>query len=178
MGLSSLILSLGECSMEDAGKLKVLDTLKNLAIPYDIYEHEAVFTIDEMDRIGLDADAEICKNLFLRNAKGDEHYLVILKGEKRADLASIARQVGSTKLSFASEERLYKFLGLLKGAVTPMGVISDVKHEVTVIVDNDIKDLPRIGVHPNVNTSSIVLSYDDLMKYIENAGNRIIYAEI
>ncbi|PBG31211.1 hypothetical protein BGU85_26930, partial [Clostridioides difficile] len=42
----------------------------------------------------------------LRDAKGKEHFLVVLGKDKKADLKDIRQQIDSKPLSFASEERL------------------------------------------------------------------------
>lgn len=109
-------------------KEKVLKKLDELNIHYKLIDHPAVYTIDTMDELHLNKNGHIVKNLFLKNSNGKKHYLVVLKGDKKADLKSIKSQINSTALSFASEERLEKHLGLSKGAVTPLGIINDDEH--------------------------------------------------
>src|SRR5574344_1570780 len=106
-------------------KENILSKLDELNIPYEIINHPPVYTIEEMEDFNLNKKGHIVKNLFLKNSNGKKHYLVVLKGDKKADLKSIRSQINSTALSFASEERLEKHLGLLKGAVTPLGIIND-----------------------------------------------------
>jgi len=159
-------------------KEKALEKLSELNIAYELFEHQAVFTIEEMLGIGIESDAEICKNLFVRNQKGNMHYLIVQKGEKRADLSSIGEKVGVGRLSFASEDRLKKYLKLEKGEVTPLSVINDENHEVIVIVDNDLFGIERVGVHPNTNTATVVISFEDLIKYVNDAGNEVIKIDI
>ena len=93
------------------GREEAIKKLESLGIQYGITEHEPVYTIEEMDNLGITKDGNVVKNLFLRDAKGKNHYLVVIDKDKRADLATIASELGSTKLSFASEERLKKYLG-------------------------------------------------------------------
>lgn len=114
----------------------------------------------------------------MKNSNGKKHYLVVLKGDKKADLKSIKSQINSTALSFASEERLEKYLGLSKGAVTPLGIINDDEHLVNIVLDEDLKKEEIIGVHPNVNTSTVFISYNDLIKFINSFGNEIFYVNI
>ena len=109
----------------------------------------------------------------MKNSNGKKHYLVVLKGDKKADLKSIRSQIESSALSFASEERLQKYLGLLKGSVTPLGIINDEDHCVNIIIDNDLKNESIIGVHPNVNTSTVFISYNDMIKFINDFGNEV-----
>lgn len=157
---------------------KVYEKLDAMGIKYEIINHPAVYTIEEMDNLGITMKAEVCKNLFVRDAKGKKHYLVVLSKDKRADLASIAAQIGSTKLSFASDERLDKYLGLKKGAVSPLGIMNDAAHEVEVVFDKDLVDKENLGVHPNDNTATVVLSYEDLNRVVSENGNKITFVNI
>jgi len=159
-------------------KEKVLKKLDELNIHYKLIDHPAVYTIDTMDELHLNKNGHIVKNLFLKNSNGKKHYLVVLKGDKKADLKSIKSQINSTALSFASEERLEKHLGLSKGAVTPLGIINDDEHLVNIVLDEDLKKEEIIGVHPNVNTSTVFISYNDLIKFINSFGNEIFYVNI
>lgn len=159
-------------------KERVLKKLDELNIKYELIDHLPVYTIEEMKNLNLEEKGHIVKNLFLKNSNGKKHYLVILKSDKKANLKSIKSQIESSTLSFASEERLEKYLGLLKGAVTPLGIINDNNHCVSVIIDEDLKNQSIIGVHPNVNTSTVFISYDDMIKFINTFGNEILYVNI
>ncbi len=159
-------------------KENILSKLDELNIPYEIINHPPVYTIEEMEDFNLNKKGHIVKNLFLKNSNGKKHYLVVLKGDKKADLKSIRSQINSTALSFASEERLEKHLGLLKGAVTPLGIINDYDHSVNVVLDEDLKNEKIIGVHPNVNTATVFITFDDLLKFINTFGNEIFYVHI
>ncbi len=159
-------------------KQKVYDRLNNMGIKYEIINHPAVFTIDEMDNLGITIKAVICKNLFVRDAKGKKHYLIVLSKDKKANLAGLAEQIGSTKLSFASDERLWKYLGLTKGAVSPLGIINDVNQDVIVVIDKELIGIENLGVHPNDNTATVVLKYEDLKQIITENGNNIVFVNI
>ena len=158
---------------------EVLNKLKELNIEYKEIEHPPVFTIDEMNALGnIFEDAKICKNLFVRDQKGKKHFLIVMPEEKRAPLGDISAKIRSTKLSFASEERLMKYLKLIPGAVTPLAVINDEQSEVEVIIDEDLKKEKLLGVHPCVNTSTIILTPMDLEKYIKQLNNKVRYINI
>ena len=159
-------------------KQKVYDKLTDMGIKYDIIEHPPVYTIEEMEKLDITDKAEVCKNLFVRDAKGKKHFLIVLSKDKKADLARLAAQISSTKLSFASDERLDKYLGLKKGAVSPLGIINDTGKAVEVVFDKELIGKTNLGVHPNDNTATVVLSYDDLKKVITDNGNRIIYVNV
>ena len=152
---------------------KVFARLEELGVSYEVTEHPAVFTIGEMDALGLTAKGEVCKNLFLRDAKGRRHFLVVVPGEARADLRALAAQLESSKLSFASAERLEKYLGLKQGEVTPLGVLNDADAAVEVVFDRGLERFPCLGVHPNDNTATVWLSLADILRVVEGNGTEI-----
>ena len=157
----------------------VLDALDDFGIAYEVIEHPAVHTIEEMDALGIFEVGEVCKNLFLRNANGKTHYVVSMCKSKHPDIqGSIKPQLGSSRLSFGFPERLQKHLGLLPGSVTPFGVINNTAHDVKVVFDRDLLTLDRpVGFHPNVNTAFVWLKFSDLLKFIEAQGNEVIFID-
>lgn len=156
---------------------RVLDVLEELNIPYTRIEHIPVFTIEEFEKIG-NMPKSVCKNLFVRNQKGDRHYLIILENSKRADLGKVAEQIGSGKLSFASEKRLEKYLGLKPGSVSPFGLINDSQKEVRVVIDRDLESIGEVSFHPNINTATLTISYRDFEKYLAWCKNKVVYVQI
>ena len=157
---------------------KVLQKLEDMGIPYEIEDHPAVYTIDEMESLGIGARGDIVKNLFLRDAKGKRHFLVLLLQDKQADLKSIRAQLGTSALSFASEDRLLRCMNLTKGAVSPLGVLNDVEQAVEVVFDKDLADRERLGVHPNDNTATVWISFTKLKELIERNGNAVNFIEV
>ena len=154
-------------------KEQVYEKLKELKIPFEITDHAAVYTIDEMAALMSQKDIKnVAKNLFLRDAAGKRHFLVVLREDKKADLNAIRAQIGSSHLSFASHERLMQYLGLTKGAVTPLGILNDENHEVEILFDADLVNRPRLGFHPCENTATVWLSFASLRKIIEKQGNK------
>ena len=159
---------------------EVLEKLKELQIEYDIVEHIPVYTIEEMENLGPEyfKGAHICKNLFLRDAKGKRHFLVIIGQDKKADIKSIEAQIGCTRLSFASPERLDKYLKLQKGSVTPFGLINDVEKQVEVVIDRDLMNKNKLGFHPNINTATVLISFKDLEKFLKEQKNKVTYIKV
>lgn len=93
----------------------------------------------------------------------------------------ISRRAGATRnerLSFASEDRLKRFLGLEKGAVTPLGILNDEARAVEVLFDRDLAGLPSLGVHPNRNTATVFLAFSDLESLIRSHGNSVSFVAI
>jgi Ala-tRNA(Pro) deacylase len=152
--------------------------LGELAIPFERYEHPPVATVEEASRYWRGIDSSHCKNLFLRNQKGNRHYLVVLLHDKRADLKAVADQIGDGKLSFASPERLLAHLGLTPGSVSPFGLMNDASHAVRVVLDRDLKQTSRVSFHPNINTRTYVVSTADFMRFLEASGNVVQYVTV
>ena len=156
----------------------VYDILNQMEIKYEVTEHPAVFTIEEMDKLGIGNYGEVVKNLFIRDDKKKNFYIVALCKDKRADLKEIRTKLDSRPLTFASEESLYEYLKLQKGEVTPFGIINDIECKVQVIFDSDIFDFDKIGVHPNDNTATVWINPNDLKRVVENNGNKTREIEI
>lgn len=156
----------------------VCTLLDQLNIPYKLIRHEAVFTVEEADKLDSLHEGYGCKNLFLKTRNKSNYYIVMMSNDKRADLKNIKNQINSSSLTFASEEELYDKLNLTKGSVTPFGVINNLTHDVILLIDKDITSKERIGIHPNVNTATIWISFNDLIKVINHFGNKIQIIDI
>lgn len=157
---------------------KVFELLNSLGIEYQVMNHRAVFTVDDMDDLKITQYGDVCKNLFLRDVKGERHFLVVLNKDKKADLKSIQKQLDCTRLSFASEERLHKYLYIQKGEVSPLAIVNDSDRCIEVVIDNDLAGKNRLGFHPNDNTATVWISFKALIKVIEVNGNTIHYINI
>jgi len=156
----------------------VLDRLASLGIAYERFEHPPVPTVEEAAQHWAGIDAAHCKNLFLRNQKGNRHYLVVMAYTKRADLRAVANQIGDGKLSFASPERLMTHLGVTPGSVSPAGLINDREHHVRVFLDRELKNAARISFHPNVNTATLTVALADFQRLLADCGNAIGYLDV
>ena len=155
------------------GKQEIYDLLASKGIPYEVLEHQAVYTMEDMDKAGITAKGGVCKNLFLRDAKGKNHFLVTIPEERRVDLKVLAEKLDSTKLSFASAERLSSYLGVAQGCVSPFGVLNDESRSVTVVFDQSLQSSQAVGIHPNDNTASVWLDFKSLRRVIEEHGNPV-----
>jgi len=153
---------------------KVYDTMDTLEIKYKRYEHPPVYTVEEASKYWQDIEGVHSKNLFLRNNKGNRHYLVVLEQSKSVDLKDLSGKLAAGKLSFASERRLNEHLGLETGAVSPFGLINDQNKAVTLVIDKDLQKKGSVNFHPNVNTATVNLSYQDFEKFIKHCGNEVI----
>ncbi|PWU28588.1 hypothetical protein DK254_22480 [Pseudomonas sp. RW407] len=145
--------------------------LDKLEIAFERVEHPAFGTIAEFHAAGIEFPGQNVKCLFLRNRKGSRHYLLILDELKSADLAALASQLGETRLSFASEERLMAMLGLTPGSVTPFALADDREQRITVLLDDGIRQDDLVGFHPLVNSQTLCIRYADLLRYLAHTGH-------
>jgi Ala-tRNA(Pro) deacylase len=155
----------------------VYEVLDGLGIEYEKIEHEPVFTVEEADKVEGLIDGAQCKNLFLRDQKGKKHFLVIAEAHERVDLSGLGKKLGE-KLSFASPERLKKYLGLEPGSVSVFGVINDEKKEVKVFISNTLLKYEKISFHPNVNSATLVISREDFKKFLSESGNEFEFIDL
>jgi Ala-tRNA(Pro) deacylase len=157
---------------------QVAAALDALGIAHDTYEHPPVFTAEDAAAHWGQIPGTPVKNLFLRNKKGDRHYLVILDIGKQADLKQLARVVQDGRLSFGSPERLMTHLGLTPGSVSPFGLLNDAAGVVRVILDEDLRSAERLIFHPNVNTASVTVSFADLQHFLASRRNTVRFVKL
>ena len=155
-------------------KQEVYEYLNRRGIRYEITEHRAVYNMEEASGLILPHPEAEAKNLFVRDDKKQNYYLITVKGNKRVDLKEFRRKQHTRPLSFASAEDLASLLGLIPGAVTPLGLLNDEGRRVQFFPDEAFREAPGlIGVHPNDNTATIWLAFHDLVRVIEEHGNPI-----
>ena len=158
-------------------KAETYEFLNKSGVNYEITEHKAVFNMEELGEVKLPHPEFDAKNLFVRDDKKQNYYLITVKGDKRVNLKEFRKKYGLRNLSFASAEELMKIMGLTPGSVTPLGLLNDEEHIVKFYLDSEFNGT-LIGVHPNDNTATVWLKSEDLIKIIKEHGNEISLAEI
>jgi Ala-tRNA(Pro) deacylase len=151
---------------------RVFALLDNLGIQYEIIEHSAMFSAADNELHKLDINATIFKNLFLRNKDKSRYYLYSLPLTKRADLAVLAVHIGETRFSFGNETELWERLHIRPGSVSPFNVIDAPGTDVEILIDREIFNCERFGIHPNDNTATVILAPSDLMKILDGTACR------
>lgn len=164
--------------MKATKKQDIYNILKEMNIDYSVTEHKPVYTIEEMNDLGMENIDHVIKNLFIRDDKKKNYYLVLVQKDKTVNLNKLKETINSRRLSFASEEDLEKYLGLKKGAVSPLGIVNDENKFVKVIIDRDIRNLEFIGVHPMENTATVWINVEDLQKLIKSNGNFVNFVSM
>lgn len=147
--------------------------LASLGIAYVRLDHDATATVDDCFEVEQRLNIRICKNLFLNNAKKTRFYLLMMPGEKRYRAGEVSAQVQSTRLSFAGAQDMERLLGITPGSVSVLGLMNDINHEVSLLIDRDLLAEEYVGCHPCVNTASVRLAMDDLLnKFLPFTGHK------
>lgn len=158
-------------------KTETYQYLTDRGISYEVTEHGAVYNMEELAAVDLpypDCDA---KNLFVRDDKKRNYYLITVKGEKRVNLKEFRKAHGLRNLSFASPDDLMAIMGLIPGAVTPLGLLNDEEKKVVFYLDQELED-SLIGVHPNDNTATVWMQSKDLIMLLKEHGTEVNVVEI
>lgn len=173
---------------------KTLGFLEEHGLEYELHTHPPLPTIEIALDYWKDLDATHCKNLFFRNHKGNRHYLVVFECHKELAIHDLEHSLHQGKLSFASQERMERCLGLLPGSVSPLGLMNDMNlegrddvnpkelypdgHRVKLFLDKDLKDAHRISFHPCDNTASVILSNADFYRFLDIWGGEYEWLDV
>jgi len=160
-------------------KQEIYSFLKQKNIWYEVIEHDAVFDMEELSKTNIPHIECVAKNLFIRDDKKRNYYLISVKGDKHIDLKNFRKSNNARPLSFASEKDLNSILGLIAGAVTPLGLLNDNNLKVQFFIDKSFFNEPNlIGIHPNDNTATILLKTNDLVSIIKEHKNIVNIVDI
>ena len=147
-------------------------------VSYERHDHQAVFTVEESKILSPELNGASTKNLFLRDKKGIRHFLVTVLEDKKIDLKALSYVLDSSRLSFASPERLKKHLGIDPGSVSLLALVKDSENNVEVFIDKEIWEDEAILCHPLVNTSTLVVPHKDMKSFLEKTGHGVRLIEV
>src|SRR5574344_875604 len=160
-------------------KREIYEFLKEKNIWYEITNHKAVYNMQELRDIELPYKESDGKNIFVRDDKKRNYYLITIKGDKKINLKEFKEKYNTRRLSFASETDLMSIMNLIPGAVTPFGLLNDKELKVQFFIDKEfMNDSHIIGVHPNENTATVWLKSEDLVDIIKEHGNQVNILEL
>lgn len=166
----------GEPENEDFGGRQekissVMKYLNEVEIPFEVFRHPPLPTIEIAREYWKDVPGTHCKNLFFRNHKGNKHYLVIIESNSDLDIHDLEKSLRQGKLSFASEQRMEKYLGVKPGSVSPFGLLNDPGHHVKLFIDKQLLEAKSLAFHPNDNTATLVISKEDFFRFLDIMKN-------
>ena len=157
-------------------------------INYSCYNHPEGKTIEEAKRWWHNDGSVHCKNIFMRNHKGNQHYLICFDCDHDLAIHDLEQRLKASlqaaghpapgKLSFASPERMMRYLGLEPGSVSPFGLINDTEHHVILFLDQNLQNAASLSFHPNDCRGTVVISQTEFRKYLETVGNRVEWLQL
>ena len=158
--------------------IDIYEFLDSGNIEYQRHDHPPVFTVEDVHRLTPDLPGAKTKNLFLRDKKGNRHFLLVVPADKRINLKALPKVLESSKISFGSPDRLMENLGVTPGSVSLFAIVNDQKNRVEVIIDESIWALEAFQFHPLVNTSTLVISKDSIKRFLAATGHEVKILDI
>lgn len=156
----------------------VYEILKRLDIKYEIKKQVPVYTMEDRDKLDFKLPGIPCKNLFLCDSSNKEFIMIVVEDGKHIDLKRLSQQLGMKGLHFASEKQLAQQLGLKMGALGPFGLINNFNGNVKLVVDEALRSADYVSFHPNVNTATVIMTWDDFYKYVLWCKNQVMFEEL
>ena len=147
---------------------EVYRLLDKLNIQYTKIEHPPLFTCEDNEKYNIKFDAMVCKNLFIRNSNKSQYYLVALPLEKRVDLKLLQLILEEKRLSFGNENALEQKLGVKTGSVSIFNIINLKDKDIILVLDEDILRCEKVGLHPNINTATVIFNPKEITKILEH----------
>lgn len=145
-------------------EIRVYDLLDSLGISYQRVDHEPAMTIEACQDIDKLMGTHMCKNLFLCNRQETDFYLLLMPGDKKFKTKELSSQINTARLSFANETHMEELLDITPGSVSVMGLMNDKENKVQLLIDEDLLAHPYLGCHPCINTSSLCIKTEDILK--------------
>ncbi len=156
----------------------IYEFLDSINVSYERFDHTAVYTVSEAKRLSPKMEGASTKNLFLRDKKGIRHFLVVVPQDKTVDLKELSSILEASRLSFASPDRLKKYLGIDPGSVSLLALLNNSDKTVEVFVDKEIWQAEIILCHPLVNTSTLAVPRNGIKQFLENTGHTLRLVEV
>ena len=149
----------------------IYDKLDALGIPFVRVDHEHADTMEDCLLIEAVLGGKICKNLFLCNRQGTAFYLLMMPGDKPFKTKYLSAQLGCARLSFADAGHMDRYLRTIPGSVSALELLFDTENHVQLVIDKALLSDEYISGHPGFSTSTVKLSREDLLRYVNAAGH-------
>lgn len=168
-----------DCTNRLPKEERVYDLLDKLKIPYEGVDHDAADTIEACEAVDQAFGISMCKNLFLRNQQKTTFFLLLIPGDKKFMTKDLSKQLNISRLSFAEPEYMEKYLDITPGSVSVLGLMNDRDWYVDLLIDKDLLEYEYIGCHPCINTSSLKIKTDDIIKkFLKHTKHRPRYVKL
>lgn len=162
-----------------AQEAAAFDFLDSLGIDYERVTHELADTMEKCDDVSSVLGVDVCKNLFLCNRQKTQFYLLCMGPDKPFHTKDLSAQIGSARLSFAPEEKLWELLHCTPGSATILGLANDTDHQVRLLMERNIYDAAYLSCHPCICTSSLKLRMPDVLtKLLPHTGHEVTVVDL
>ena len=148
----------------------LMKVLGDAGIDHSFHEHPPLRTVEDSKAFRGNMDGTHVKNLYLRDRK-KKNFLVVAQEDRAIDLKSLPDMIGSDRLSFGSADRLFEFLGVRPGAVSPFTLINDTDHRITLALDASLMEAEMLFFHPLVNDLTLGVTPDGLRRFLAISGH-------
>ncbi|RKQ68583.1 prolyl-tRNA synthetase associated domain-containing protein [Oceanibaculum indicum] len=148
----------------------LLARLQGMGVAYVEHRHAPLFTVEDSKQLRGELPGGHCKNLFLKDRKG-QYWLVVALEDRPIDLKTLDKKIGAARLSFGSADRLWEVLGVRPGAVTPFSLINDTARQVKLVLDKGMLVHDPLNYHPLVNDRTIAVSPEGLLAFLRQTGH-------
>ena len=159
-------------------ELAIYARMAELNIPHFRVDHDHADTMEDCLAIESLLWAPICKNLFLCNRQQTEFYLLMMPGDKPFKTKFLSAQLECSRLSFADEGHMADLLHTVPGSVSGLELLFDTDHKVKLVIDRDLLKDEMISGHPGFSTSTVKLTREDFLRYVESTGHEPTYVDL
>ena len=155
------------------------ELLQQLNIPFTRVDHDEAATMEDCAAISQVLGVDICKNLVLTPRNRSAFYLLCLPGDKQFLTKDFSKQIGSSRLSFATAEDMQELLGVQPGSASVLSLMNDKEHRITLALDRQVVESEYFGCHPCRNTSSLRLKTADVLEiFLKHTGHEPVIVEL
>ena len=168
-------------------EMAIYDKLDALGIEYKRADHDHADTMEDCLAIEKVLGAKICKNLFLCNRQKTSFYMLLMPGDKPFKTKFLTSQLNCARLSFAEADKMQEYLHTIPGSVSALELIFDTDNNIQLVIDdnniqlvidNDLMSDEYICGHPGINTSTVRLLREDMLKYVRAAKHEPTFIDL
>ena len=135
---------------------------------YDLHEHNALFTVEDSNKLRGQIKGLHSKNLFLKNKK-NKFFLFSCEELTKVNLKTISKSLGLGNVSFAKKEYLLELLGISPGSVTPFALLNNKENNIDLYLEDKLHETEYVNFHPLTNKATVTIKSNEFIEFmIEN----------
>ncbi len=147
---------------------ELIKLLDNRDYDYDLHEHNALYTVEDSNKLRGEIKGLHSKNLFLKNKK-DKFFLFSCEEFTEVNLKTISKSLNLGNVSFAKKEYLLELLGITPGSVTPFALLNNMKNNIDFYLEDKMLESEYINFHPLTNKATVTIKSSEFVEFmIEN----------